>query len=124
MDEENKNDSKQLNDQSVDDKFVNSNPHTVFADQMVKCVKTNNLHDSESNDNNEIHSMRVILPVFIENEQKYAQVERKRKIQSSPAKAMRSFSQDSTQLEHQLNVSLMTNKYHYHTESHMYCVIT
>lgn len=74
----------------------------------IDSAKSNNIHDNEPIDN-ETNSMRVILPVFIENEQKYAesQVERKRKIQSSPAKSQRRFSQDSSTLEHLMNVSRM-----------------
>lgn len=53
--------------------------------------------DADANDTN---SMRIILPVFIENEQKYAQMEQhRRQIQSSPGKSMRRFSQDSKALE-------------------------
>lgn len=54
----------------------------------------------------ETQNMRLILPVFIQNERKYSQPERQRKIQSSPVKSMRRFSQDSSELlgKH-LNVS-------------------
>lgn len=55
-----------------------------------------NESDGSANDAN---SMRIILPVFIENEQKYAQMERRRKIQSSPAKSMRRFSQESSKTD-------------------------
>lgn len=59
------------------------------------------INDADANAN-DTNSMRIILPVFIENEQKYAQMEhRRRKIQSSPAKAMRRFSQDLSALEQQ-----------------------
>lgn len=52
------------------------------------------INDADA-DANDTKSMRIILPVFIENEQRYAQMEhRRRKIQSSPAKAMRRFSQN------------------------------
>lgn len=50
--------------------------------------------------------MRLLLPVFIQNERKHSQPERQRKIQSSPVKSMRRFSQDSAEfLGKHLNVS-------------------
>lgn len=62
---------------------------------------TTTINDAEA-DANDTNSMRIILPVFIENEQKYAQMgQRQCKIQSSPGKSMRRFSQDSTALEQQ-----------------------
>lgn len=74
---------KSSNDQSVEEQIVDR-PLSDFTKSAA----------NESNDN-ETNSMRVILPVFIENEQKYAQHDRKRKIQSSPAKSMQRFNQDS-----------------------------
>lgn len=53
---------------------------------------------------NEVNNMRLILPAFIQNERKYSQTER-RKIQSSPIKSKRRYSQDSDYLSRQLNVS-------------------
>lgn len=62
---------------------------------------TTTINDADA-DANDTNSMRIILPVFIENEQKYAQMgQRQRKIQSSPGKSMRRFSQDSLALEQQ-----------------------
>lgn len=62
---------------------------------------TTTINDADA-DANDTSSMRIILPVFIENEQKYAQMgQRQRKIQSSPGKSMRRFSQDSMALEQQ-----------------------
>lgn len=62
---------------------------------------TTTINDADAG-TNDTNSMRIILPVFIENEQKYAQMgQRQRKIQSSPGKSMRRFSQDSTALEQQ-----------------------
>lgn len=75
-------DPKSSNDQSVEEQI--DRPLSDFTKRAA----------NESNDN-ETNSMRVILPVFIENEQKYAQHDRKRKIQSSPAKSMQRFNQDS-----------------------------
>lgn len=56
--------------------------------------------------NGDAQNMRLILPVFIQNERKCSQPGRQRKIQSSPVKSMRRFSQDSSDLlgKH-LNVS-------------------
>lgn len=60
------------------------------------------INEADAADTSDTHSMRVILPVFIENEQKYAQMEqRRRKIHSSPAKTLRRFSQESSALEQQ-----------------------
>lgn len=57
-------------------------------------------------DDDETQNMRLILPVFIQNERKYSQPERQRKIQSSPVKSMRRFSQDSSEIQNKhLNVS-------------------
>lgn len=59
------------------------------------------INDADA-DSSDTQSMRIILPVFIENEQKYAQMDQhRRKIHSSPAKTTRRFSQDSTALEQQ-----------------------
>lgn len=111
MDDGSKNDHSNCpTDKSLDNKLANSvaKPLSAFTNQVGTCVKNENLLNSEPCVN-ETHSMRVILPVFIENEQKYAQVEyqRQRKIQSSPAKAMRRCSHDSSSPEWQLNVSCM-----------------
>lgn len=72
--------------------------HTDTIDQSKKAAG----NDASEKDTN---SMRIILPVFIENEQKYAQMERRRKIQSSPAKTMRRFSEESLNSERPPNVS-------------------
>lgn len=53
---------------------------------------------------NEVNNMRTILPAFIHNERKYSQTER-RKIQSSPIKSKRRYSQDSDYRNSQFNVS-------------------
>lgn len=90
-------------DQSSDNKFV---PRVIVKPESA--VNGNDSADSilePGGSENEVKSMRLILPAFIENEQRYAQVEHKRKIQSSPAKSMRRFSQDSTYLDRQMNVS-------------------
>lgn len=93
--------------QSMDNKLVRNSankPQNAIAnhiDSIDQSTKTPE-NDTSANDTN---SMRIILPVFIENEQKYAQMERRRKIQSSPAKTMRRFSQDSSKLERPPNVS-------------------
>lgn len=58
----------------------------------------------------EVNNMRMILPVFIQNERKHSQPERQRQIQSSPVKSMRRFSQDSDYLGRQLNVSTKIRK--------------
>lgn len=93
--------------QSMDNELVRNSankPQNAIAnhiDSIDQSTKTPE-NDTSANDTN---SMRIILPVFIENEQKYAQMERRRKIQSSPAKTMRRFSQDSSKLERPPNVS-------------------
>lgn len=59
---------------------------------------------------NDTDKMRVLLPMFIKNEQVYSQTERARKIQSSPAKSVRRFSQeDSVHIEKLNNVSINDN---------------
>lgn len=107
MDEESKRNENRSNDQQAqDDKFAYDNlpkVSSVFAsNDLSSSDKPNNILENGSNDH---ETMRIILPVFLENEQKYAQVERKRKIYSSPAKSMRRFSQDSASFERQINVS-------------------
>lgn len=105
-DEGSKFNPKSYDDQSVNNRFqsnerISNRPISEFAKEAVNSVKSSNLLASDFSDN-ETNSMRIILPVFIENEQKYAQHDRKRKIQSSPVKRS---SQDSSSLEHQLHVS-------------------
>lgn len=78
--------------------------HTDNVDQTNKSTMPES--DASANDAN---SMRIILPVFIENEQKYAQMERRRKIQSSPAKSMRRFSQDSSKTDQPHYVCILIN---------------
>lgn len=67
---------------------------------------------SESNaeriSENDVQNMRFILPAFIQNERKYSQSDR-RKIQSSPIKSKRRFSQDSAFLSKHINN--VSNKY-------------
>lgn len=53
----------------------------------------------------EVNNLRLILPAFIEQEQKNSQIDRLRKIQSSPVKSLRRFSQGSDYLGRHLNVS-------------------
>lgn len=104
MDESSRKSGKE---KSKDNKLTCNNtiiPQNVVAnhtDSIDKTKKTPSNDTSEKDTN----SMRIILPVFIENEQKYAQMERRRKIQSSPAKSMRRFSQDSLNSERPQHVS-------------------
>lgn len=113
---------KSSSERNVDNRFANERivvdrPHSELAKRPENSVNSVNTQN-ESNDN-ETNSMRVILPVFIENEQKYAQHDRKRKIQSSPAKSMHRIHQDSSSVERQLHVSWMTinrNGDHYRTK--------
>lgn len=72
----------------------------------VQKLKPDRNVDSASS-GKEADSLRVILPAFIENEQKHSQLERVRNIQSSPVKMMRRFSQDSAYHEKQSNVSFV-----------------
>lgn len=59
---------------------------------------------------NDTDKMRILLPMFIKNEQVYSQTERARQIQSSPAKSDRRFSQeDSVHIEKLNNVSINDN---------------
>lgn len=98
------------NDPIMDNKFspnLISEPLDVLHKKAANRIQNDPLFHSDPSDN-DTSAMRNILPVFIENEQKYAQVERKRKIQSSPAKSLRQYSQDSSSLEQQLNVSYST----------------
>lgn len=103
----NESSQRSAKNQSMDNKLVRNSankPQNAIAnhiDSIDQSTKTPE-NDTSANDTN---SMRIILPVFIENEQKYAQMERRRKIQSSPAKTMRRFSQDSSKLERPPNVS-------------------
>lgn len=99
---------KSSSDQNVDNRFTNERivldrPHSALAKRTENSVKSVNAQNESSD--NETNAMRVILPVFIENEQKYAQHDRKRQIQSSPAKSMHRFYQDSSSIERQLHVS-------------------
>lgn len=107
MDDSRKNQNN-FKDSNVTNKLMqNVTTKPVMSDVSkitIDSGKSDNLLDNEPN-NNGTNSMRVILPVFIENEQKYAQLERIRKIQSSPAKSMRRFSQDSSSLDRLMNVS-------------------
>lgn len=69
-------------------------------------VPAKNVTNKSTMNDSETQNMRLILPVFIQNERKYSQPERQRKIQSSPVKSMRRFSQDSSEiLDKYLNVS-------------------
>lgn len=109
MDDNSNNTQNNAKNDILDNKFVQNaavNPSSVFNNKAASRVKSdtsilgNDLSDNASN------AIRTMLPTFIENEQKYAQVERKRKIHSSPAKSLRRFSQDSSSLEQQLKVSM------------------
>lgn len=89
---------------SVTNALTNANHIDENVNGKKKTTPDDNGDDVTTNDAN---SMRIILPVFIENEQKYAQIERRRKIQSSPAKTMRRSSQDSSKSERPHNVSIL-----------------
>lgn len=110
MNEDNKHKEKISNDYQTDNKFV-YNIETNVSSALAKNTgpingdESKNIQENGVSENDTANSMRIILPVFLENEQKHAQVERKRKIHSSPAKSMRRFSQDSACMEHQLSVS-------------------
>lgn len=109
MDKDSKYNEKSSGDQAIDSKFVydtRTNVSSAYVDKRdaINTDKSKNVQEHSQSDG-DTKSMRIILPVFLENEQKYAQVERKRKIHSSPAKSMRRFSQDSAYTERQLNVS-------------------
>lgn len=111
MNEDNKHKEKILNDYQKDNKFVYSiekNVSSALAKNAgpINGDESKNIQENGVSENDTANSMRIILPVFLENEQKHAQVERKRKIHSSPAKSMRRFSQDSACMERQLSVSL------------------
>lgn len=95
---------KQIKNGKKTNKFVQ---HTT-SDKLSSVV--NAVIKSESDDNSidvtETNAMRVLLPAFIQNEQKYSEMDRIRKIQSSPMKStQRRFSQDSAYLDRQWNVS-------------------
>lgn len=66
-------------------------------------------------DSSDTQSMRIILPVFIENEQKYAQLDqRRRKTHSSPAKTVRRFSQEAAPHESQKRQQQHHHQHHHH----------
>lgn len=89
-----------------------NNTNTPSLPAPAKNAPTNALTNGESANDGDAQNMRLILPVFIQNERKYSQPERQRKIQSSPVKSMRRFSQDSSEiLEKQLNVSRPAKEY-------------
>lgn len=111
MNEDNKHKQKISNDYPTDNKFVyniETNVSSAFDKNTgpINGDESKNIQENGVSQNDTANSMRIILPVFLENEQKHAQVERKRKIHSSPAKSMRRFSQDSACMERQLSVSL------------------
>lgn len=109
MNERNPNNRKSAKDRFLGSKFVRNSASkvvNVFANNVENSDKSKKTHEHEHDQSeNEINRMRVILPTFIENEQRYAQTERRRKIQSSPAKSVRRYSQNSSHMERQLNVS-------------------
>lgn len=110
MEKDSKYNEKSSSDQAIDSKFAydsRTNVSSAYADKSdaINSDKSKNVQEHSQKSDGDTKSMRIILPVFLENEQKYAQVERKRKIHSSPAKSMRRFSQDSAYMERQLNVS-------------------
>lgn len=85
----------------VDKSKIDTLQIQVAHNEQSSDHSTTTINDADV-DTNDTNSMRIILPVFIENEQKYAQMgQRQRKIQSSPGKSMRRFSQESTTLEQQ-----------------------
>lgn len=83
-----------------------SNNNTSSLPATVKNISLNSTMNGATASDGESQNMRLILPVFIQNERKHSQPERQRKIQSSPVKSMRRFSQDSSEfLGKHLNVS-------------------
>lgn len=110
MNERNSNNRKSAKDRFLDSsKFVRNSASkavNVFANNVENRDKSRKMQEHEHDQSeNEINRMRLILPTFIANEQKYAQTERRRNIQSSPAKSLRRYSQNSSHVERQLNVS-------------------
>lgn len=87
----------------TEDKITVRNSATKLIAFAKHSLKRDQIHKTADDDHvpntSDESAMRIILPVFIENEQRYAQMERVRKVQSSPAKAMRRFSQNSTTIE-------------------------
>lgn len=112
MDEEYKRNQKNADDKATNNHVVHNietNVSSVLGNRnntINDATQSKELHENGTSENDTTNSMRIILPVFLENEQKHAQVERKRQIQSSPAKSVRRFSQDSAYLDRQKNVSL------------------
>lgn len=111
MSKESENEKKPSKNLLSDAKFV----YNVATDQFseivnntVKKIKSDHVSESASSENVvNSTSMRTILPMFIENEQKNSQPVRLRNIQSSPVRFMRRFSTDSNYLEKPFNVSLL-----------------
>lgn len=93
-------------------KDTNEKPKNKFmyhaaADKISDVVGNMKADHIDNNpfDVTETNSMRFILPAFLQNEQKYSEMERARKIQSSPLNArQRRFSQDSAYLDRLWNV--------------------
>lgn len=83
---------------------TNNNNNTLSLPAPANITTNSTMNEAPTD--GDAQNMRLILPVFIQNERKYSQPERQRKIQSSPVKSIRRFSQDSSELlgKH-LNVS-------------------